>query len=89
MDYDWSPKPIISNPTIKNPFVKPTSDSTYIYLTTTDSTGCESSDSLLISFYDKPVISLTSSSSTEVCLGDSAQLEVTERQNSVRMAVGW
>ncbi len=75
--YDWSPKPIISDPTIKNPFVKPTTDSTYIYLTTTDSTGCESSDSLLISFYDKPVISLMSSSSTEVCLGNSAQLEVT------------
>ena len=76
IDYKWTPIAIISNPNIQNPIITPTADSTYIYLTTTDSLGCESSDSLLISFYKNPIVSLKGSSTSEVCLGDSAQLEV-------------
>ena len=55
--YSWSPNSYISNVSISNPIVYPTSTTTYIL--TVDSSGFISSDSVTVSVNPNPVISLS------------------------------
>jgi len=51
----WSPSQGILNPTSRNPVFQAITGNTY-YVTATDSTGCQSTDTLIISVVVKPIL---------------------------------
>ncbi len=69
--YTWIPNSNINNPNIANPFVFPTTTSTY-FVTGTDTNGCINMDSVIITVNTLPII--TTSNDTTVCIGTCTQL---------------
>ncbi len=69
--YAWTPNVNITDTSIANPFVFPTTTTTY-FVMGTDTNGCINMDSLIITVNTLPVI--TTSNDTTLCLGDCAQL---------------
>lgn len=73
VQYQWAPASIMSNDTIGNPYAAPAQD-TMVYVTVTTFVGCSNTDSafILVNPLPVPVVSPYN----QVCLGDSAQLQV-------------
>ena len=71
INYNWSNISFISDTSIANPNVSPSSDASYI-VTVTDVNGCSSTDTVDITVNGTPTINI--SSDTTICLGDTAQL---------------
>ena len=71
VSYVWTPNVDISDTSIANPLVNPTTTTTY-YVTGTDVNGCVNTDSVVVTVNALPVI--TTSGDTAICDGDCAQL---------------
>jgi gliding motility-associated-like protein len=71
--YIWSPSAGLSNSTIGNPVATPSTTTEYI-VTGTTTNGCTAKDTVLISTYTKPLITLTND--TAICPNSSVTLSV-------------
>lgn len=71
--YSWSPSAGLSDSTIANPVAVPLSTTNYI-VTATDGNGCMNSDTVMITV---SAPSVTVSSNTAICTGDSVQITAT------------
>ncbi len=69
--YSWSPNISISDVSIFNPNVYPSS-SMYYYVTVTDANGCSNNDSVYIDVKSLPMV--TVSNDTSICPNDSVQI---------------
>lgn len=79
-NYTWNPVSGLDNSSIAKPFASPASTTNYT-LTVTDSIGCTTQDSVVITVNPKPVIDAGIDES--VCLGDSIQLNTTGNNSNV------
>jgi hypothetical protein len=70
----WNDDPSLSSLNIPNPSVNP-SDTTLYYVTLTDTQGCTSTDSVLVTVGD--FLQIDISNDTSICAGTSLQLSVT------------
>lgn len=70
----WSPAASLSDPTISNPVATPDSGTTY-YVTVTDSSGCQDTDSMRVNVNELPPV--VASEDVIICQGESVQLLVT------------
>tara|TARA_R110002050_G_scaffold286088_1_gene436085 strand:+ start:30204 stop:33734 length:3531 start_codon:yes stop_codon:yes gene_type:complete len=71
--YNWQPTANMNNNTLANPSVLPTATTTYIVMTSNDT--CTGIDSVTVTVIPSPTLSV--SSDTYVCEGDSTQITAT------------
>jgi gliding motility-associated-like protein len=71
ISYLWTPNSNITNTSIANPIVFPTTTSTY-FVSGTNVNGCINTDSIIITVNMLPII--FTSNDTAICIGDCAQL---------------
>jgi hypothetical protein len=72
--FEWSPTTGVSNPSIADPVVTPTTTTTYT-LTVIDGFGCSATDQITVTVVPAAVTTL--SPNTTICSGGSTQLEAT------------
>ena len=75
--YSWSPATALSNPSIANPVSTPSAPIQYI-VTGTTATGCSAKDTINVSVYPVPIITITND--TLICKNASVQLSVSGGQ---------
>ncbi|MDP4287093.1 MAG: hypothetical protein Q8922_04070 [Bacteroidota bacterium] len=73
--YEWAPDPSLSNTSIANPKASPNISTKY-FVTVTDSNGCASTDSVLVSVRTPAHPHLASDRDTIYCASDAATLTV-------------
>ncbi|MFL2585924.1 MAG: lectin-like domain-containing protein [Parvicellaceae bacterium] len=69
--YLWTPNINITDNTIENPFVFPSTDTNY-FVIGTDTNGCQNNDSVSISINSLPTIVI--SNDTSICIGDTISI---------------
>ncbi len=78
--YSWFPTTGLSNPSISNPLLSITTNTTYI-LTGSNGSGCTSKDTIEVTAFPRPVV--VANSDLEVCIGDTFQLTANGALNYV------
>ncbi len=71
--YNWSPNTGLSNPYVSQPVASPGNTTNYI-LTVTDSSGCASTDQVIVTV--KPLPTAAISGTTSICSGGSTMLSI-------------
>ncbi|MGB0429731.1 MAG: gliding motility-associated C-terminal domain-containing protein [Bacteroidia bacterium] len=77
--FEWTSTAPITNRYIADPITKPTSPGTYEYILKADLGSCSSTDTMQITVYPYPVISV--SSDEDICFGDSVTINVNGATN--------
>ncbi|MBK8845775.1 MAG: gliding motility-associated C-terminal domain-containing protein [Bacteroidetes bacterium] len=73
--YSWSPAFGLSGTDISNPVVTINNTGTYIYtLTVSDTSGCNNTDSVVVTINPLPSISVSPSTNDTICAGDTVTL---------------
>lgn len=85
--FQWSPTAGLNNPTIANPIATPTITTSY-HLIVIDSNGCMAEDSVNVSIYPMPSVSV-STSDTTICDGGSIVVSATGNSGAAPYTYIW